>query len=190
MKKAYFVAPLFAKDKFNNTFLQIADILKHKGFNVHDDVNKVTSEDAQKMSDQEISKYFTKVETLIRQSDIFVAELTVSSPSVGYEIGYAIANSKPVLILRHEGTQGTLGAPFRANKNKITIFNYNDSNLESQIDKFLTKAEKGIFMKRLPIEFTKEQVDYVEDLKNKLNQRSFNSTVRHIIDKAIANENP
>jgi nucleoside 2-deoxyribosyltransferase len=186
-KNAYFVAPLFAKSKLGNIYKEVSEILQNNGFEVHDDVNKVSADDAKNMSDQEIAKYFTQVEKLIRQTDIFVAELTEPSPSVGYEIGYAIANSKPILILRDENAEGTLGAPFRANANKlITIVKYNEDNLEHEIGKFLRKAERGIFVKRLPIEFTENQVNFVNDLQSKYSQRSFNSTVRLIIDRAIS----
>lgn len=182
--KAYFVAPLYAKPKLSNIYQKIADLLDKNGYKVHDDVNKVSPEEAKEMSKQTISTYFTKVEKLIRQTDIFVAELTEPSPSVGYEIGYAIANSKPVLILRHKDASGMLGAPFRANSGKlITIANYKDDNsLKKEIEKFLRKAENGIFVRRLPIEFTKTQLDYLEEIKKKENQRSINSTVRLIID--------
>lgn len=185
-KSAYFVAPLYAKNKLGDIYKEVADILESNGFEVHDDVNKVNAEDAKKMSDQEIAKYFTEVEKLIRQCDIFVAELTEPSPSVGYEIGYAIANSKPVLILRDENSQGTLGAPFRANSSKlITILKYNEDNLKHELEKFIRKAEKGIFVKRLPIEFTENQVSYVSKLQDKYKLRSFNASIRFIVDKAI-----
>lgn len=188
-RKAYFVAPLFAKEYSGNVFTKISEILKKNKFEVFDDVNKVTAEQARAMTYQEISKYFTRVESLIRQTDVFVTEMTEASASIGYEIGYAIANEKPVLILRHENkTNGSLGAPFRANKNKITTLLYNDHNLEEQIKKFLKKADKGIFMKRLPIEFTREQIEFVEKIKKDHNLRSFNAAVRHIIDTSIEKE--
>ncbi len=185
-KNAYFVAPLYAKNKMGDIYQEVAAILSDNGFDVHDDVNKVSIEEARNMSDQEIATYFTQVEKLIRQSDIFVAELTEPSPSVGYEIGYAIANSKPVLILRDENAEGILGAPFRANSSKlITIVKYNEDNLKHEMEKFIRKAERGIFVKRLPIEFTEEQVNFIDKLQKKYNQRSFNSTIRMVIDKAI-----
>lgn len=186
-RSAYFVAPLYAKKKLDSVYQNISKILKLEGYQVHDDVNKVSAQEAREMSENAITRYFTKVEKLIRQSDIFVAELTEPSPSVGYEIGYAIANYKPVLILRDKNMPGNLGAPFRANSGKlITVAKYGDTDsLTNSIKRFLKKAEKGIFVKRLPIEFTKNQVDYVESLKAKYNQRSFNSTVRLIIDSSI-----
>jgi nucleoside 2-deoxyribosyltransferase len=187
-KRAYFVAVLAERDKYGHYYKKIAQVLRSKGYHVDDDVNKVTYKEALAYSDQKISKYFTKVEKLIRNCDIFIAESTAPSPSVGYEVGLAASQGKPVLILRHESVDHGLGAPFRANKNKIIVLHYNENNLEKQVNKFLKKAEKGIFVKRLPIEFTQEQADFVEELKKKYNQRSFNSTVRMIIDNAIAED--
>jgi nucleoside 2-deoxyribosyltransferase len=182
-KSAYFVAPLFAKKNLDSEFQLIAKTLKEEGYNVYDDVNKASADKAIQMSQTEITKYFTNVEKTIRNSDIFVAELTESSPSIGYEVGFAVANSKPVLILRKDGAHGVLGAPFRANEKRlITILSYDKENLKKQIHKFLKKAEKGIFVKRLPIEFTQSQIEYIEKIQKILNKKSFNATVRKIID--------
>jgi nucleoside 2-deoxyribosyltransferase len=183
--KAYFVAPLYAKPRLTDAYKKIAEVLTKNQYEVHDDVNKISPEEAKQMNKEAISRYFRKVEMLIRQCDIFIAELTEPSPSVGYEIGYAVANSKPVLILRSDDATGMLGAPFRANAGKqIKIANYKDlKSLEKEIEKFLHKAESDIFIRRLPIEFTKSQIDYLETTKKKENQRSINSTVRLIIER-------
>jgi nucleoside 2-deoxyribosyltransferase len=188
-KKAYFVGVLAQKHIYGEYYKKIAAFVRKLGYEVYDDVNHIEHKEALSFTDEKISKYFTKVESLIRNCDIFIAESTAPSPSIGYEVGLAASFGKPVLILRKDTVDTILGAPFRANKNKIMILHYNDSNLESQIKKFLKKAERGIFVKRLPIEFTQEQIDFVEDFKKKYNQRSFNSTVRMIIDKAIEQDN-
>ena len=190
IKSAYFVAPLYAKPRLSNIYKKISDVLAKNNYNVFDDVNKVSPDEAKQMSKETISRYFRKVEMLIRQCDVFIAELTEPSPSVGYEIGYAVANSKPILILRNEDATGTLGAPFRANAGKqIKISEYKDiRSLQLEIEKFLRKSEKDIFIKRLPIEFTKAQVEYLEKVKKQENQRSINSTVRFLIDNARESE--
>jgi len=46
----------------------------------------------------------------IYESDVLVAEVTVPSLGVGYEIGRAVEMHKPVLCLFHEGTEYTLSA--------------------------------------------------------------------------------
>ncbi len=184
-KRIYFVAVLAKKEIYGEYYKRIVKILEDYGYTVDDDVNHISHKEALAFSESKIGRYFTKVQKLIRNCDIFVAESTAPSPSVGFEVGLAVSYSKPVLILRQDTVEFSLGAPFRAHKNKITVLHYNDKNLKQQIRKFLKKAERGIFIKRLPIEFTQRQLDYIENLKSKYNQRSFNSTVRLIIDKSI-----
>src|SRR4051812_6950971 len=124
-KRAYFVAVLAKKEIYGDYYKKIANVLRSEGFEVDDDVNKISHKEALAFSDTQIAKYFTKIEKLIRNCDIFVAESTAPSPSVGYEVGLAASQGKPVLILRQEGVTHGLGAPFRANKNKITVLLYN-----------------------------------------------------------------
>jgi 2'-deoxynucleoside 5'-phosphate N-hydrolase len=46
----------------------------------------------------------------ITDSDVLVAEVTIPSLGVGYEIGRAVEMHKPVLCLFHEGSEYTLSA--------------------------------------------------------------------------------
>ena len=46
---------------------------------------------------------YTRDTTWIQESDILIAEVSVPSHGVGYEIGYALGLGKPVLALYQEG---------------------------------------------------------------------------------------
>jgi hypothetical protein len=46
---------------------------------------------------------YTRDTTWIQESDILIAEVSVPSHGVGYEIGYALSLGKPVLALYQEG---------------------------------------------------------------------------------------
>jgi hypothetical protein len=46
---------------------------------------------------------YTRDTTWIRESDVLIAEVSVPSHGVGYEIGYALSLGKPVLALYQEG---------------------------------------------------------------------------------------
>ena len=182
---AYFVASMVGKEKYGEFYIKISKLLKDRGYEVWDDINQTNPVDEWEKGNEEISKYFSKVLRKIRDCDIFVAEESHPSSAIGYEIGYAVGNSRPVLILRQENVPGP-GVPFRGNPSKLlNVVTYNEDNLESQLDKFIKKAEKGIFVKRLPIEFTGRQVDYVEERQNRAIKKSFNATVREIIEEAI-----
>jgi hypothetical protein len=46
---------------------------------------------------------YTRDTAWIRASDVLIAEVSVPSHGVGYEIGYALGQGKPVLVLYQEG---------------------------------------------------------------------------------------
>jgi hypothetical protein len=185
-RKVYFVSSLAAKSKYADVFKEIANIFRELDFVVWDDVNKVNHEEAKNFDSKQIKDYYLSVQKRIKEADIFVAELSQPSSAVGYEIGYAVANDKPVLILRSDKLKTTPGAPLRGNPSRLlTIFKYNKYNLRERIESFLKKAERGIFVKRLPIEFTQDQVDHIQMRQKKDKKTSFNATVRSIIEEDI-----
>lgn len=186
-KRAYVIASLKGKAEHGAAYETISKILQSNGYEVWDDFNHMSWEETQEKTEEEMKKYYVEVQRKIRKADIFVAEISKASSSVGYEIGYAVANSKPTLLLRHEEAPGGLGVSFRGNSAKVvTILDYDLENLDRQIEKFLKKVDKGIFVKRLPVDFTQEQVDFIEKIrKNSKEKKSFNAVVRDLIDRNI-----
>ncbi len=183
--KVYFVAALIAKNEYGKYWQKIADTFRDLGYEVWDDVNNISADEARQYSKEQITDYFKEVQKRIKDADIFVAEESHSSSSIGYEIGYAMGNNKPCLVLRMDHLSPS-GAPLRGNPSKLLSYvNYNPQNLERRIKQFEKKARKGIFVKRLPIEFTQNQVEYVMYRQTAgPKKKSFNSAVREIIDKA------
>ena len=75
----------------------------------------------------------------IADSDLVVAEVTLPSLGVGYEIGRAIEMSKPVLCLFRRGTNYTLSAMI-AGSDRVEINYYGDmEEAEDLINSFLNK---------------------------------------------------
>lgn len=185
-KKIYFVASLAAKELYGESFMEIAHILRNMGYVVWDDVNNVDVDEAHAFDKKQITDYYVSVQKRIKEADIFIAELSQPSSAVGYEIGFAVANDKPVLVLRSDKLKTIPGAPLRGNPSKLlTIYKYNKYNLKERIESFLKKAEKGIFVKRVPIEFTQEQVDYIQKRQKIDKKSSFNAAVRSVINDSI-----
>jgi hypothetical protein len=193
MKKSrtiYLRASLSGKDKYGQFYKQIAKIFTSLGYTVWDDVNQFELDYFSDKESNYIKKHFVQTQKKIRNCDIFVAEASKPSSAVGYEIGYAMAFDKPVLVLRHDDfADKKMGVPFVGNPSKLmNILSYNDKNLSDKIKRFERRAQKGIFIKRIPIEFTKDQVDYIEYIQNLRYKISFNAAVRKIVDVA-AEEN-
>ena len=75
----------------------------------------------------------------IADSDLVVAEVTLPSLGVGYEIGRAIEMSKPVLCLFRRGTNYTLSAMI-AGSDRVEINYYDDmEEVEDLINSFFNK---------------------------------------------------
>ena len=61
----------------------------------------------------------------VRESDLVVADVTVPSLGVGYELGRALEMGKPVLCLFHSGAEHTLSAMIAGCEN-MEIHEYSD----------------------------------------------------------------
>lgn len=190
MIKVYFVGSLATSPDKREIYKRIANIFEDNDCEVWDDVNHITPEGAQAFTDKEIKEYQIGIETRIRNCDIFVAEISKPSSSIGYEMCYALTHNKPTLLLRDGSLKTKLGAPLRGNPSKLLhIGKYTNSDLEKKILTFLRKARKGIFVTRTPIDFTQEQVDYIKERQEEGTKRkSFASTVRKIIQESIENK--
>ena len=75
----------------------------------------------------------------LRNSDVMVAEVSILSIGVGYEIGYADAMNKKVICLYDLNSEKQLSAMIRGN-DKIEILEYTDIN---EALKRLEKIFKG-----------------------------------------------
>ncbi len=79
----------------------------------------------------------------IVESDMLVAEVTVPSLGVGYEIGRAIEMGKPVLCLHQSGSDQSLSAMI-AGSEKVVVHYYKDpEELENVLEQFVTAHAPG-----------------------------------------------
>jgi len=84
----------------------------------------------------EDSKIHKRDMELLKEADIIVAEVTTPSLGVGYEIGVAVENEKPVLCLYRPGNGKLLSAMISGSP-AITLGYYNSiANAEDIIKRF------------------------------------------------------
>ncbi len=182
-KTVLFAAPISGREKYGEYYKQIIDIFNALGCIVLNSYEDLTKNTLSTLTKEDLKKYYLEYEQQLKDADFFVAECSVSSATIGYEIRSAISYNKPTLVLRHE-SEATAGPPLAGNPIKlVTSVTYNQKNLKNRVTQFIKKAEKGIFVKRLPIEFTQSQVEYVEYRQRSGGiKKSFNATVRDIIE--------
>ena len=74
----------------------------------------------------------------VRESDVVVADVTVPSLGVGYEIGRAIEMGKPLLCLFNTSSKFTLSAMIAGSDEVLNHPYENPEELESILDEFFT----------------------------------------------------
>lgn len=107
--KIYFCGSIRGGRDLAHTYEQIIGMLQAKGtvLTEHIGSDEVIQENDRVLSDKEIHD---RDLSWIVESDLLVAEVTVPSLGVGYEIGRAIEMGKPVLCLYDAGSGKALSA--------------------------------------------------------------------------------
>lgn len=118
-------------------YKQIIQLLKKLGHTiVSEHVASAKLEEAEaKLTDEEIFKSDIR---FIDECDCLVAEVTMPSTGVGYEICYAVSRNKRVLCLYKEGTN--VSAMVLGNKDLILIPYVNTEDLRESLALHLDKG--------------------------------------------------
>jgi hypothetical protein len=136
--KIYFIASsayyLSHKDEFHKIKERLNKLGEGEVYTVTDKKNEGDYEDPVKL--------VQSAEKLIQNSDVVIAEGSLASPGLGYDIAKAITLKKPVLVLSHEDLS-KLGTPhaLRLNSKLLSYKEYNDKNLEEVVRVFLKEAK-------------------------------------------------
>lgn len=134
--KIYFCGSIRGGRALASTYEKIISMLQKKGtvLTEHVGSDEVIQQKDRVLSDREIHD---RDLNWIVQSDVLVAEVTVPSLGVGYEIGRAIEMGKAVLCLYDAGSDRPLSAMI-SGSNKVEMQLYRNINeLERILDNFL-----------------------------------------------------
>ena len=133
--KIYFCGSIRGGRDLARTYEQIIGMLSTHGtvLTEHVGSDDVIQKEDRVLSDEEIHD---RDLGWIIESDLLVAEVTVPSLGVGYEIGSAIALGKPVLCLYDAGSEKPLSAMI-AGSNKVEMKLYkNVSDIEGILEAY------------------------------------------------------
>lgn len=90
-----------------------------------------------RLSNKEDEHVYLRDKNWLDESDIIIAEVSIPSLGVGYEIGYALANNKKVICLYNENSEKELSYMISGNRNNIVI-RYNElDEVYNKLDKIL-----------------------------------------------------
>jgi len=135
----YFAGSIRGGRQLAEKYREIIDFLNTLGnvYTEHVADDTAIGIDSNTLSDMEI--HDRDMEWIV-QSDIMVAEVSVPSLGVGYEIASALIMKKPVLCLFSEKADQDLSAMIAGSK-EISLFRYESQDqLERVIPQFLTDA--------------------------------------------------
>jgi len=144
--KAYFVASIIGRDtKVKEWQELVANTIKERGIDINT-VNLATEKKKiMEETEDDMVKAFKRNTKSIKESDVVVAEVSVSDSGVGYEIAYALNLRKPVLALYNEEAGEPTAPPIQVGKQKLLTFEkYNKKNLKNKIDHFFSDIKSKL----------------------------------------------
>lgn len=161
----------------NSVFTDLLDYLKSDGHNLFHYINDSKSGESKYTFDQLIAE--------ISNADVFIAEMSQSSQTLGFQLAHALQISKPVLYLyspNHKNRpQGLIGnIPSRG----LKIKHYTDANYIKVLEDFLEFAGKQMLTTRTSFISTKEIDEYVGKESKRLGI-SKGEALRQLLHKAI-----
>ena len=142
--KAYFSATLTNDLKVKNRYKLIIDSLKLLGVEVFQyGSDKINPHELINRTDEEITSVHKELDRYLKDSDLYIAEISEPSVGIGYEISQAITQRKPVLALNYEESNFQPLATIQGLKSKYIIYRkYNEKDIKEILTKFVKNSKK------------------------------------------------
>jgi len=142
MVKIYFCGSIRGGRELADVYREIVIYLQNKAVVLTEHVGNeaMIREESKRLSDNELYRRDMK---WLQRSDLVVAEVTVPSLGVGYEIGFAVSAGKPVLCLFNPDSGRQLSAMISGCSN-ITVARYQSiPEAEEHIQHFMVRNAPG-----------------------------------------------
>lgn len=143
MNKIYFCGSIRSGRELAATYAEVIKILQQYGevLTEHVAYDSTIRNEMKSFSDKQI---YERDRLWLEESDVVVAEVTIPSIGVGYEIGYAVQMKKQVLCLYNTNSEKKLSAMI-AGCPEVELIYYNQvPGLKSAIQDFMKNASRQI----------------------------------------------
>lgn len=142
----YISVSISVSDESKSSLRKLATSLKAQGHKVND---YRLSEDFKykvQYSDHEMAEYYKNMMNAIKQCDVMIVDISSRSSGVGYEIGVAITEKKPILALFSGSKEAHSSLSLASNPSKyMSVKNYGtDESLLKLTEAFIKDAQKKI----------------------------------------------
>lgn len=183
----YFACSSTEIEKHKETYLQVVRSIRELGHKISIDWLEKSLEDGK--SDQEW-KEIIKREGIraLKGSDALIAEVSLPSSSVGYQVALAISNKRPVLCL-YSADFGEKKPPKVINASSspfLRVNKYSGSTLKQTVSKFLASLA-GERLVRFNFIITPEIKEYL-DWSSKDGKNSKSEILREKMNEIIIND--
>ena len=135
----YFAGSITGGREKQKDYFELIEYCKQYGnvLTEHIGTNDTKMKDQPKLSDNEDENVYLKDTNWLNQSDIVIADITIPSTGVGYEIGYAEKLNIPILCLYDNNGTKKLTSMIAGNKNIITKTYKNIEEAKEIIKEFI-----------------------------------------------------
>lgn len=144
--KIYLAGSIAAGREFEDSIKTISDSLEQMGHSIVTKENVVKNNDKTKSKKLlSVRKYIVKRDlNWLKNSDLFIAEVSTYSHGVGYEHRCAEEFNKPILLLRHSSLSKENYSAFidGHSYDKLSFSFYDSSNIRKILEKFVKKYER------------------------------------------------
>lgn len=141
--KIYFTASLRGKKEFGDNYKEIVKVISDLGERLLS--NHVLTTDFEDVASQNLGQArgsYDKLISYIKSSDVFVAEVSTQSLSVGHEITEAMNLGKPVIILYVGDRRPSM--LFGSDYEKLQLIQYDLKDLKKILTKAFIEAKKNM----------------------------------------------
>jgi len=185
--KIYFSATITEDKKFKDFYKHIIDTLRRNGHQVLEyGSDKIEPKTLLNRDEVDIKKIYKELDEYLKQADVYIAEISLPSVGIGYEISQAISTRKPVLTLSYEETEFQPLATIEGNKSRYLRHEvYNEKNLERILDDFLKSAKQKLdtkFILIIPPEID-QYLEWASDYKRMHKAQLVRNAITELMEK-------
>lgn len=144
--KVYFSATLTDDPETRKRYDYIINYIKEQGNEILQyGSHRITPQELINRSDTEIAEVYKELEKFIKNTDVYISDISEPSVGIGFEISQAVLQRKPVLVLNFEKSKFQPLATIEGLKSKyIKYKKYNLDNVKEVINEFLHDAKSKL----------------------------------------------
>ena len=185
--KVFFTSSITGLRKFRKNCEIVSDILRKLGHQVQDHFLRISKQKDRKKTQTDSKHVFDYITKRIKESDVFIAEMSYRSAPVSYQLTYSLEQNKPSLYLYDSIKGNPVHAVYKGNPSKYLIIqSYDKGNIEEILKEFLKKSEK-LLMRRFNFILPAKMDDYLR-IRAAVENTSKGELLRGMIDDQMRSD--